>query len=183
MKQSLNWSRSITNKTFYCRSHSVCSLVRSWSGRSSLAPAAMSSSPPSNPSLSSRLDRSVRWHGVHTLSSPSPMVFMKILISWPFTNWKLIIHQSQQNLSCLFSPRVQAIRLEAVYDHTDDEGIERLAGERWQIPGPLLFHPSPNNVSFWLDQLAMPGKTTTLPKKRAPLMLADPQNIIFPPIT
>ncbi|WAR20713.1 MVP-like protein [Mya arenaria] len=38
----------------------------------------------------------------------------------------------------------QAIRVEAVYDHTDEDDEERLACEQWQIPGPCLFYPTPN---------------------------------------
>ncbi|KAL4231029.1 hypothetical protein ACF0H5_008612 [Mactra antiquata] len=38
-----------------------------------------------------------------------------------------------------------AIRLKAVFDHTDSEGVVRKAGDIWQIEGPLLFFPNTNS--------------------------------------
>ena len=39
----------------------------------------------------------------------------------------------------------QAIRLKAVLDHEAD-GIERLAGDLWQLEGPLTYHPTSYSV-------------------------------------
>lgn len=37
-----------------------------------------------------------------------------------------------------------AIRLQAILDHTDMDGVKRKAGEIWQIEGPLMYFPTPN---------------------------------------
>ncbi|XP_053406855.1 major vault protein-like [Mercenaria mercenaria] len=37
-----------------------------------------------------------------------------------------------------------AIRLTAVLDHTDTDGVKRKAGDIWQIEGPLMYFPTPN---------------------------------------
>ena len=55
----------------------------------------------------------------------------------------------------------QAVRLEAITDYTDDEGVNRMAGDQWQLQGPMLYFPSPNCVSACYDiQWTSANKTT-----------------------
>ncbi|XP_071792973.1 major vault protein-like [Asterias amurensis] len=45
----------------------------------------------------------------------------------------------------------QAIRLKAVLDHEAD-GVERLAGDLWQLEGPLTYHPtSYSKIVAWIE--------------------------------